>query len=616
MDTTIEKTGVVSFFKLILFFIRGFSHQALFLVILAIIIGCVETVNIALIYPMISTGFHIEQESVPFSWFFSLFYSIIPIGSPFVNYGIVFILFTILAFFLQLYYFRTAYRFSSSIITKIKMDIFSHTEKSDYRFFVQKKQGDILYLFNSGPVAVNGTLDMMINIVADLALAASILLLLFTISSWGLILILIVGLLFYWVLHYIGVRISEQLGRLSVASGQGEYKVVNEYITGSKMITASNAVMFWKNLYKTAVHLYWDRYQEAKFIERIPVLAINSLFYIAVGVIVLILYIYYADNFMAVIPTLGTFAVGAFKILPRFTNFGNYKLGLKNQYPVLCNLYEFLTDDTFRTMKPGNREFRGMTGDIVLEDVSFAYQQKDVLSHLTMIIEKNKVTAIVGPSGSGKSTITSLLLRLYDPREGTVLIDGIDVREFDIGSYRNLTGYVSQDSFIFHGSVRDNIVFGMDYTNEDVLWSAERADAASFIQALPHGYDTIVGDQGLRLSGGEKQRIAIARAIIRKPDLLILDEATSSLDNISETLVQKAIDKVALECTSVIIAHRLSTIQNADRIYVIEHGRVAESGTHESLMEERGVYYAMQMAAKREKPNPVQDAYDEPEVIS
>jgi len=590
----------VPFIRLFLYYIKGFYREAALLVMLAIIIGCIETFNISLIYPMISTGFRIEQDSLPFSQFFTIFNSVIPIGSPFVNYGIVFIIFTTVAFFLQLYYFRSAYRFTSAIITKIKMDIFSTVERNDYRFFVQKKQGDILFLFNAGPNTVSSTIETVINITADLALTVSILILLFMISSFGLLLIMVVGLLFYWVLHLIGVKISEHLGRLAVLSGQSEYKVVNEYVNGSKMITASNTVRFWKNLYVTAVRLYWDRYADAKFIERIPILAINSLFYIAVGAIVLILYIYYADNFMVVIPTLGTFAVGAFKILPRFTNFGNYKLGLKNQYPTLNTLYQFLNDDTYLSMRPGTEEFHGLFGDIVLEDVSFAYHQKDVLSHLTITIEKNKVTALVGASGSGKSTLTTLLLRLYDPREGTVLVNGKDLKEYDIGTFRNLTGYVSQDSFIFNASIRDNITFGKDYTDEEVRWSAERAHADLFIENLPDRYDTIVGDQGVRLSGGEKQRIAIARAIIRKPDLLILDEATSSLDNISETLVQKAIDKVALQCTSVIIAHRLSTIRHADRIYVIQKGEVVETGTHETLMEMHGVYYAMQMAAERQ----------------
>ena len=222
---------------------------------------------------------------------------------------------------------------------------------------------------------------------------------------------------------------------------------------------------------------------------------------------------------------------------------------------------------------------------IVVEDVSFAYEGEPVLSSVSFEIAKGEVTALVGPSGAGKSTLADLILRLYDPNGGTITIDGFDLRRLTQASYRRLFGVVSQESLLFNATIRENIAYGRDGVAEtDIVRAAQIANAHDFIMEFPDGYDTVVGDRGIRLSGGQRQRVVIARAIVHRPQVLILDEATSSLDSESERLVHRAIDRVIQGTTSIIIAHRLSTVMRADKIVVVNRGTVEAVGRHAELL--------------------------------
>lgn len=239
------------------------------------------------------------------------------------------------------------------------------------------------------------------------------------------------------------------------------------------------------------------------------------------------------------------------------------------------------------------KPLKNVKGNVCYEDVSFHYSDDDtpVLSHVSFEIPAGKSIALVGPSGSGKTTICSLLPRFYDVTEGRVTIDGNDVRKLTLESLRSQIGLVSQDVYLFGGSIKDNIAYGKpDATMDEIVDAAKKANIHDFIMELPDKYDTFVGERGTRLSGGQKQRISIARVFLKNPPVLILDEATSALDNESERFIQKSLEELAKDRTTIIIAHRLSTIRNADEILVVADCGIAERGTHEELLAQDGIY--------------------------
>ena len=231
---------------------------------------------------------------------------------------------------------------------------------------------------------------------------------------------------------------------------------------------------------------------------------------------------------------------------------------------------------------------------ILFDNVRFKYQDEWVLKNINFKIDKGQTIALVGQSGSGKTTLVDLVSRFYEVNEGSVQIDGHDLKMITLDSLRNLLGIVTQDSILFNDTIYNNIAFGVESTNEDnVINAAKIANAHEFILGLENGYQTNVGDAGNKLSGGQKQRIAIARAVLKNPEILILDEATSALDTESEHLVQDALNKLMNNRTSLVIAHRLSTIQHADMILVLHEGEIVEKGTHKSLLEQKGVYHRL-----------------------
>ena len=274
--------------------------------------------------------------------------------------------------------------------------------------------------------------------------------------------------------------------------------------------------------------------------------------------------------------------------LRSFTDsFANINQGIAAGERVLA----LLDEKSKITNAPDAVRMTGLHDEIEFRDVRFSYDNKEVICGVNFKIRKGETVALVGPSGGGKSTLSDLIPRFYDIQGGAILIDGVDIRQYDIESLREYMGVVSQETILFNDTIANNLRLGkQDATDEEIRQAAVVANAHNLIMETEHGYQTNIGDRGMKLSGGQRQRLSIARAVLKNPEILILDEATSALDTESEKLVQEALNALLKGRTSLVIAHRLSTIHNADRIIVIEKGRIAEQGTHQQLMERHGIY--------------------------
>jgi len=240
-------------------------------------------------------------------------------------------------------------------------------------------------------------------------------------------------------------------------------------------------------------------------------------------------------------------------------------------------------------------------GNVRFENVHFSYNQdEEVLNAINLDIPAGSTIALIGPTGVGKTTLVSLIPRFYDVVEGKVSIDGVDVREIELDQLHQSVSMVLQDVFLFHGTIRENILFGKpDATEEEMIRAAEIANASEFIDHMPNGYDTLIGERGVKLSGGQKQRLSIARAVLKDSPILILDEATSSVDTETELMIQQALERLIKGRTTIIIAHRLSTVRNADRIVALEGTGIVEAGTHEELLARKGLYYKLYTAQQQ-----------------
>lgn len=481
-----------------------------------------------------------------------------------------------------------------TVVCDVKEKIFNKYINSDYQFFLDNKQGGLIYNLLNATAKLGNCLQYIPEIITAMLMVFTIGALLLSISISITLSLLVIGLAFNVLTHLLATRVSYHIGAERVLAGTKAGVIANEFIDGAKHIKVFNSFGFWKNSFADTVRKTRELVIRDFVWVGIPG-RLMQLLPAAMLIGVALFFKYFTSSstdFMTEnLALIGVYLFAFYRLVPFLTSFGSLRMQIMGALPDVETLYDSLHKKT-NYITDGNRTIENFENQILFENISFSYKGREgILKNISFTIEKGKTTAIVGASGMGKSTLVNLLVRLYDPDEGRITIDEIDIKELRYSSLTKLMGIVSQDTFIFNASVRENIVFGLkDVSDERLTKAAKLSDAHDFIMSLPNGYETIVGDKGLKLSGGQRQRIAIARAILREPQILILDEATSSLDHNSEILVQNAINKVARNKTVIVIAHRLSTIINADKIVVLDCGRLVEEGIHAELMKRNGTY--------------------------
>lgn len=581
-------------YHLLGYFSKGYLGYLAVLLLLSVLLGLMETFQIVLLYPIMNATIDFHGSGIAvFEPFYTFVRSLVTLPDI-VLFTLLFILLVFLTFVISLVYRYVSLDLTKRVITKTKRTIFDRLISNDYQYYVENKRGDIIYNVVTAPAEVRHFLETSTNMLSQSIVVFTILFTMLFISVTAVILLVGGGLLFILVVRVIGKKFSFRLGRLQMRSMRSENEVISGYVTGLRQIRSVCGDNYWKKKYNVALDEYWEKYKRLSFFRQLPGATLEFLFYVGIAILVILFYYLYQEKFLYIIPLLGTFVFSAMKVIPRMAGLSDQYMALMDLWPNLETIYHFLNDPRYHAIVNGSRSFDALTEDIVFDKVKYSYfPDQKLIEGLDLVIKKKKVTALVGHSGSGKSTLVSLLLRYYDVNAGRILVNGYDLRTYNRDTFLHKVGYVSQDTFIYNSTLRENISFGGKYSEEEIIAAAKKANIHTFIAGLPEKYDSIVGDQGIKLSGGEKQRIAIARALVRKPEILVLDEATSNLDNESEAIVQSSINLVSQDITTFIIAHRLSTIRKADTIYLMSKGKIVESGTHDELMKRKGGYYEL-----------------------
>jgi ATP-binding cassette, subfamily B, bacterial MsbA len=481
----------------------------------------------------------------------------------------------------------------ANLIRSLRCRIFDQYLSVGYQYLAERRSGDLYNdLVNEtnragqliGGVIEQASISIVVLVCAGLLVAI----------SWPLFLLVLAILGALSLVLSLVVRKSREAGEMTSRAYGGHASVTMEGLAAMRTIRLFCREDYERARFAGAVELA-NRADLRSALIKAATAPLSEIFAMVLFTVVLFLSAkVFLNQSDSILPLLLTFLFILYRLMPRVNQFNNNRAIIANNYPAAKAVVLALAPEGKPFLGSGSERLDQLREGLRFEDVSFRYGPATdyVLSGVNLEIPRGKCTAIVGASGAGKSTLIDLIPRFYDPTTGLITADGHDLRCLDVNQWRSCIGVVSQDTFVFNASVRDNVAYGrLDATDAEIEAAVRRANAFEFIAEMEKGLDTVIGDRGVRLSGGQRQRIAIARAVLRDPQILILDEATSALDTTSERLVQEALEDLGEDRTVVVVAHRLSTIIGADQIVVLDGGRIVEVGSHAVLLEKRRAYY-------------------------
>lgn len=508
--------------------------------------------------------------------------------------GLVLLIFYIIRFILSYFIGYYGHVMGIRLETDMRSDLFKKYQELDYQYFDDKKTGELMsnlttHLHDVSEMSHHAPEDIFISVIM---LVGSFVYLFFFANPY--LTLIVFSFLSILIIYSITRRKKMMKVFRNARNAQSELSSrVESSISGIRLTKAFNNMDYEKQRFEQINTLYKDArsgvFKEIGLfgsgndffinLTNLALLVFGTIFVIKgwnVTYIDLTTYFLYINFLIKPISRLTNSMEQiqqGFSGIEKFYNIMDEEIKIKNDYGIIKNNFE---------------------GDIEFKDVCFSYshkKEKDVLTNFNLHIETGEKIALVGETGVGKTTISKLIPRFYDVDEGEILVDGINVKDYNLDNLRNAIGHVEQDVFVFYGTIKENILFGKPQaTMDEIISAAKKAQIHDFIMTLPKGYDTLTGERGVKLSGGQKQRIAIARLFLKNPKILILDEATSSLDNITEKQIQQSFDELSQGKTTIIIAHRLSTIKNADEIIVISKEGIIERGKHDELITKNGYY--------------------------
>jgi subfamily B ATP-binding cassette protein MsbA len=500
--------------------------------------------------------------------------------------------------YLQAYF--LAYTENASM-TDLRDDAYKHLHQLPMSYFKQERVGNLISRLTNDVTAVQASISATflnlirepLNILVFLGIAVSI--------SWRLTLLSLIVLPFIMlIITWIGFKLRRY--STTIQSKMADItSILQETISGVKIVKAFSMEKYENKKFMDQTHGFLKL-----IIKVVRIRNASSPITETLSVVVGVVIIYYGGILVLQSKVLtGSefigFLLAIFQLMPPIKELSSVNNRIQESSAAADRIFEIL--DTQPAIKNTDKpaEIKYFKDLIEFRNVSFQYEDSNerILDDISFKVNKGEILAFVGPSGGGKSTLVDLIPRFYDPSSGLILLDNLDIKTINIGDLRSLMGIVTQETFLFNESIKNNIAYGLtEFPLDKIVDAAKTANAHNFIMEMPNGYDTVIGERGVKISGGQRQRLSIARALLKNPEIMIFDEATSALDNESELLVQEAIERMMINRTTFVIAHRLSTIRNANRIIVLDRGKIVQYGTHADLIQnEKGLYrkfYEMQ----------------------